>query len=298
MKSPDAFPTLKQLNLLLALVDSDGIASAGARLGMTPSATSHALRALEATLGTAVVNRNAPGVELTYAGQQILRHVRDVFAALRLIQTTAATSAGLKAGLLRIGSFGTSSSLTLLPPLLAGFQERYPGVEVSVTEKTDLEIEQDLTARRIEIGVVTLPKPQFDTLPLAVDDLVAVVPERHELADTDPIDLRDLGRHPFILTHAGSQELIACMFARAGIQPKVTHELQQLNSLLEFVAQGHGVSIVASLALPNRHDGAVYRRITPRSSRRVGLACLNEGRLSPAGAALWRQARTMHTRAE
>ncbi|MFE6743519.1 LysR family transcriptional regulator [Streptomyces tubercidicus] len=286
------------MNLFLALVNSDTIASAGASLGMTSSATSHALRALETTLGTAVVDRNAPGVELTYAGQQILPHVRDVFAGLELIQTTAAAAAGLKAGLLRIGSFGASSSLTLLPPLLAGFRKRYPGVEVYVTEKTDLEIEQDLTERRIEIGVVTLPKPQFDTLPLAVDEMVAVVPERHELADTDPIDLRDLGRHPIVLTHAGSQELIARMFTRAGIQPKVTHELQQLVSLLEFVAQGHGVSIVASLALPDHHDGVVYRRITPRSSRRVGLACLNEGRLSPAAAALWHQARTMHTRAE
>ncbi|MEV5484499.1 MULTISPECIES: LysR family transcriptional regulator [Streptomyces] len=295
MKDPGAFPTLKQLNLFLALVTSDTIASAGTSLGMTPSATSHALRALEATLGTAVVDRNAPGVELTYAGQQILPHVRDVFAALQLIQTTAAASAGLKAGLLRIGSFGASSSLTLLPPLLAGFRKRYPGVEVYVAEKTDLEIEQDLTERRIEIGVVTLPKPQFDTLPLAVDEMVAVVPERHELADTDPVDLRDLGQHPVILTHAGSQELIARMFTRADIQPKVTHELQQLISLLEFVAQGHGVSIVASLALPDHYDGVVYRRITPRASRRVGLACLNEGRLSPAAAALWRQARTMHT---
>jgi DNA-binding transcriptional LysR family regulator len=293
-----AFPTLRQLELFLALAGSDGIASAGAKLGMTPSATSHALKALETNLATALINRNAPGVELTYAGQQILPHVRDVFAALHLIRATASASAGLKAGLLRIGSFGASSSLTLLPPLLSAFRARYPGIHVFVTEKTDPEIEQDLIDRRIEIGVVTLPKPHLDTLPLAVDDMVAVVPARHELADTDPIDLPDLARHPLILTHAGSQELIARMFARAGVQPQVTHELQQLISILEFVALGHGVSIVASLALPDQHEGVVYRRISPRTSRQVGLACLNEGRLSPAAAALWRQARNAHSRVE
>lgn len=290
-----AFPTVRQLELFLALAGSDGIASAGAKLGLTPSATSHALRALETTLGTAVVDRNASGVELTYAGQQILPHVRDVFGALHLIQTTASASAGLKTGLLRVGSFGASSSLTLLPPLLAAFRARYPGVEVFVTERPGPEIEQDLIERRIEIGVVTLPKPQFDTQPLAVDELVAVVPACHELAECEPIALRDLARHPLILTHAGSQELIVRMFTRAGIKPTVTHELSQLISILEFVARGHGVSVVASLALPDHHDGVVYRRITPRSSRRIGLACLNEQRLSPAAAALWEQARTART---
>ncbi|SDY50814.1 DNA-binding transcriptional regulator, LysR family [Saccharopolyspora shandongensis] len=296
MKPNAAFPTLRQLELFRALAGSDGIANAGAKLGMTPSATSHALRALEDALGTDVIDRNAPGIELTYAGQQILPHVRDVLAALQLIQTTANASAGLRAGLLRIGSFGASSSLTLLPPMLTAFRARYPGIDVLVTEKTDPEIEQELIERRIEIGFVTLPKPQFDTLPLDVDEMVAVVPAGHELADTDPISLRELARYPLILTHAGSQELIGHMFAQARIQPTVTHELQQLISILEFVAQGHGVSIVASLALPDQHDGVVYRRIRPRASRQVGLACLNERRLSPAAAALWELVRNRAAR--
>jgi DNA-binding transcriptional LysR family regulator len=286
-----ALPTLKQLELFLALASADGIAGAGAKLGLTASATSHSLKALEVTLGTAVVDRNAPGVVLTYAGQQMLPHVRDVFAAMRLIQTTASASAGLKTGLLRVGSFGASSSLKLLPPLLASFRARYPGVEVFVTEKPDAEIEQDLIERRIEIGVVTLPKPQFDTQLLAIDELVAVIPENHPLASSVTIHIRDIARYPLVLTHAGSQGLIARMFARMGVKPKVTHELSQLMSILEFVAREQGISILASLALPEKYEGVVYRKITPQSSRRVGLACLNDQRLSPAAHALWQQVR-------
>lgn len=290
-------PTLRQLELFLSLAQSEGIAGAGAKVGMTPSATSHALRALETTLGTALVDRNAPGVVLTYAGRQILPHVRDVFAALQLIRVTAGASAGLESGMLRVGSFGASSSLRLLPPLLQAFRRRYPGVEVHVTEKADAEIEQDLIERRIELAVVTLPKPQFDTVALAVDELVAVLPSAHELARGETVALRDLARHPLILTHAGSQGLVAQMFARAGAQPRITHELSQLLSILEFVAGGQGISVVASLALPTRHAGVIYRPISPKFSRRVGLACLNEQRLSPAAAALWRQAKAERPRA-
>jgi len=283
-------PTLRQLELFLALSAADGIAGAGAKLGMTPSATSHALKALESTLGTAVIDRNAPGVALSYAGEQMLPHVRDVFAALQLIQATATASAGLKTGMLRIGSFGTSSSLKLLPPLLERFAARYPGIEVFVTEKPDSEVEQDLVERRIEIGVVTLPKLQFDTHLLAMDELVAVLPQAHPLAGLATIPLKELAIHPLVLTHAGSQGLISRMFARAVIQPRVTHELSQLVSILEFVSRGQGVSILASLALPEHYQGVVYRNISPRSSRRVGLACLNERRLSPAADAFWKMA--------
>ncbi|WP_296229040.1 hypothetical protein [Ralstonia sp. UBA689] len=62
------------------------------------------------------------------------------------------------------------------------------------------------------------------------------------------------------------------------------------------LSRGQGVSVVASLALPEDHAGVVVRRITPRTSRRVGLACLNQGRLSPAAAALWRQAQAIKLR--
>ena len=289
MKSPLTShpPTLRQLELFLALVGSDGIASAGSKLGMTPSATSHVLRALEDTLGTVLIDRNASTVDLTHAGKQILPHVRDFFAAMHLIQTTASASAGLKSGVLGVGSFGATSSLKLLPPLLASFRQRYPGIDVYVMEKPDAEIEQELIERRIEIGVVTLPKTRFDTLPLAVDELVAVLAEKHALARSPSIGLKELAQHPFILTHAGSQGLIARMFDRAGVRARVTHELSQLLSILEFVSAGQGVSLVASLALPPSYPGVVYRPITPGASRRVGLACLNQRRLSPAAEAFW-----------
>lgn len=284
-----SLPTLKQLDLLLALEKADGISSAGRVLGMTASATSHALRALESNLGVQLIDRNAPGVELTFAGKQIIPHVRDVFSALNLVQSVAGSGARLETGILRLGSFGLSASLKLLPPILDTFRKRYPGVEVQVIERTDLEIEQALLDRKIEIGIITLPNDRFDTQILATDELVAVLPAGHELAAEEAVTLRDLGRYPFILTHAGSGGLVSRTFAKAGLQPKVTHELSQLTSIFEFVARGQGVSLIASLAMPGRYEGIVFRSLRPSVSRRIGLACLNDTRLSPAADALWRQ---------
>ena len=282
-----AGPTLRQLELLLTLASSDGIASAGARLGMTPSATSHALKALEKSLSIALIDRNAPGVKLTHAGEAILPHVRDVFASLQIVRATAAAGAKLDTGLLTIGSHGASSSLNVLPPILEAFKKRYPGVDIFVTEKPDVEIARDIIERRIEIGVVALPKEELDTQILAVDELLVVLPPDHPLATLDTVPVKALADYPIVMTHAGSQPVIARMFAKARVKPHIVHDLTQILSILEFVRRGQGISILASLVLPPDYQGLVYRRIHPTSTRRVGLACLNEQRLSPAARALW-----------
>ena len=286
-------PTLRQLELFLSLASSEGIASAGAKIGMSPSATSHALRALEDALGAELIDRNASGVALTYTGKQVLPHIREVFASLQLVQATALAGAELKTGMLRLGSFGASATVRVLPELLERFHTRYPGIDVMVTEKPDEEITRDLIERRIELALVTLPKPsqEFDTQTLAIDELVAVLPAQHPLSEYPVIPLNELMKEPFILTRAGSQALVLRLFARNHMQPKIAYELLQLMSILELVAHGKGVSILAKLALPEQYAGLVFRPISPGASRQIGLACLNQTRLSSVAHAFWEEVR-------
>lgn len=284
-------PTVRQLELLTALAGASSIATAGAKIGMSASATSHALRALEDSLGCEVVDRMAAGVVLTHAGELALAHARDVFASLQQVKSVAAAAAGLQTGLLRIGSIGPSTSLRLLPPLLEKFRRRHPGVEVHVTERADADIEQDLVERKVEIGVVRLPQPALDTVALATDELVAVLPQDHPLARGATVSVRDLADYPLILTQAGSQDMVLAMFERAGLRPKIAHELFQLVSILEFVAHGNGVSVLAALSVPEPRPGLAFLPITPRVARRVAIACLDASRLSPAGRAFWELAR-------
>ena len=291
-----AFPTLKQLELFLTLAASDSIAGAGAKLGMSPSATSHALRALEVTLGTTLLDRHTAGVTLTYAGEQILPHVRDIFASLQLVQATALAGAELKTGLLHIGSFGASATTRVLPPLLERFKARYPGIRVVVTEKPEEQTSQDIIERRLEIAAVTLPKLDLATQTLAIDELVAILPAEHRLAKLPTVPLAELADESFILTLAGSKALVTKLFSRNGLRPKVAYELLQLTSILALVASNKGVSILAKLALPDDYKGVVFRPVTPSLSRYIGLACLDETRLSPVARAFWEEASLYKTK--
>ena len=72
----------------------------------------------------------------------------------------------MKRGTLRIGSFGPTASLRLLPPVLEKYSAVYPGIEIHVDEGPDGEVAQWLTDHRVDIGFVTLPDERFDTFPL------------------------------------------------------------------------------------------------------------------------------------
>jgi DNA-binding transcriptional LysR family regulator len=138
---------------------------------------------------------------------------------------------------------------------------------------------------------VRLPQPTLDTQALATDELMAILPENHPLAARPTVTVRELAEYPLILTQAGSQDMVMRMFERAGVRPKVAHELFQIASILEFVAHGNGVSVLASLTVPEPRPGLAFRPITPRVARRVAIACLDSARLSPAGRAFWELAR-------
>lgn len=274
------------------MAEARSMSAGGTRIGMSASATSHALRALETNLGVIVVDRHAKNFGLTDAGSRVLQHALDVFTSLKTIEQEGKAAAELKTGVLRIGSFGITSSVRILPTLVDRFRAQYPGIEICIVEDPDQGVEQALAEGRVDLGVVVLPKPQFDTILLAVDELVAVLPGSNPLARCERIELRDLIKYPFIMTQAGSQGLVRKLFDRCGLVPRITHELSQVWSILDFVGRGQGVSVVASLALPDGFPGVITRPILPRSQRRIGLACRDETRLALQGRAFWRMARS------
>jgi len=99
------------------------------------------------------------------------------------------------------------------------------------------------------------------------------------------------GRDPEHATLTLTRGLLT-LLTRRELEGVVAHELSQVISILEFVARGNGVSVLASLAVPEHQPGLVFLPITPRTSRRVAIACLDEKRLSPAALAFWKMART------
>ncbi|MDU9023271.1 LysR substrate-binding domain-containing protein [Pseudomonas corrugata] len=275
--------TLTQLEIFSLVAELHGFTAAATRLGISQSAVSHAIKSLEQELGVELLRRHQSVVELSDIGQQLLLRARAMLGLANTLRQEAADARGMRRGTLRIGSFGPTSSMKLLPAILQRYRALHPGIEVHIDEGPDRQVIQWLDERRIDVGFVVLPEDRFDTFPLMEDQMVALLPTTHPLAARSNLSLSDLCDTPFVLTEAGSSELVTRLFNAARLTPNVRYRCSQLLSTLSTVSRGEAVTIVSEGSLPEGdHPGFVVRPLSPPVPRRIGLAVLDSRQASPA----------------
>ena len=275
--------TLTQLEIFSLVAELRGFTAAATRLGISQSAVSHAIKSLEQELGVELLRRHQSVVELSDIGQQLLLRARAMLGLANTLRQEAADARGMRRGTLRIGSFGPTSSMKLLPAILQRYRALHPGIEVHIDEGPDRQVIQWLDERRIDVGFVVLPEERFDTFALMADQMVALLPTAHPLAARTSLSLRDLCDDPFVLTEAGSAELVTRLFNAARLTPNVRYRCSQLLSTLNTVSRGEAVTVVSEGSLPEGdHPGFVVRPLSPAVPREIGLAVLDSRQISPA----------------
>lgn len=297
--------TFTQLEIFVLVAELRGFTAAASRLAISQSAVSHSLKSLERELGVDLIVRHQANLEVTQIGRQLLRRAREILGVSEAMQQEIAAARGLRRGSLRIGSFGPTSSLKLLPAILQAYRRSYPEIDIRIEEGGDHEVTQWILDRRVDVGfvvlpeepfnrrvgvgLVVLPEERFDTVSLVEDQLVSLIPKQHALAKKRLISLADLCNEPFIMSEAGSAALIEPLFTAAGVVPQVRYRIAQVITILGMVERGDGVSIVAELALPDRiavtHPGLVKLPLRPAARRRVGLAARDLRQATPAAKA-------------
>lgn len=248
-------------------------------------------------MGVELLRRHQSQVELSDIGEQLLLRARAMLGLANTLRQEAADARGMRTGTLRIGSFGPTSSIKLLPDILRRFREKHPGIEVHIDEGPDRQVIQWLEERRIDIGFVVLPEERFDTFALIDDQMVALLPAHHPLAARSELSLKELSNDPFVLTEAGSSELVSRLFNAARLQPNIRYRCSQLLSTLDAVSRGDAITVVAHGSLPEQENGGyVQIPLSPKVTRQVGVAVLDQRQASPATLAFIELATLMHHR--
>jgi DNA-binding transcriptional LysR family regulator len=140
---------LDGVEAFLSVAQHRSFRGAAAALGVTPSAMSQAVRALEARVGAALFIRTTRSVGLTEAGTRFLSRAKPAFAELIAAAEVARNLGQRPAGLLRL-SLPHAVVPILLQPLIASFCARYPDVEVEIAASAEL---IDLAAEGFDAGI-------------------------------------------------------------------------------------------------------------------------------------------------
>jgi DNA-binding transcriptional LysR family regulator len=140
---------LDGVEAFLSVAQHRSFRKAAVELGVTPSAVSQAVRALEARVGAALFTRTTRSVGLTEAGERFLLRAKPAFEELVAASEVARDLGRRPAGLLRLTA-PRAVVPTLLQPLIASFCQAYPEVEVEIAASPDL---VDIAAGGFDAGI-------------------------------------------------------------------------------------------------------------------------------------------------
>jgi DNA-binding transcriptional LysR family regulator len=244
---------LTDLRLFVAVAEARNLTRGAARCHLAPSSASHRLRLLEEAIGTPLFVRRARGVDLTRAGEALLRHARQVFAQLEQLHADLAPYAAGVRGHVTLWA-NTHATHSFLPDDLAGFLRAQPQVSVTLEERTSPEIVMAVARGEVEIGVVAeeVEGAEVELFPYRADRLVLITPAAHPLAAQASARFADVLDHPFVMLHAGSAIHTFTMNAAAalGRHLDVRIQVRSFEAVCRMVGAGVGIGLVPRSAVP------------------------------------------------
>ena len=267
--------TITQLQVLVKTIDTGSFTKASQALNMTQPAVSHAISNLEADLGVKLLLRDRKrGLILTDIGGRILVHIRAILNHIEKVEQEVAAEKGFEVGTIRIGSF-PSASTQFLPKIIKVFKQKYPSLQLNVHEGTLDEIKGWLKSKVIDIGFIVLPSKGMDTVPIAKDEMVVLVPKTHVLSKKNSISINDLDNEPLILCRGGFESPIIDMFNKAKVKLRAEFTVSHINTLLKMIQEDLGLAIAPKFSLTNVPKGIAIKKLEPEFCREIALAIPN-----------------------
>ncbi|VVD77377.1 LysR family transcriptional regulator [Pandoraea morbifera] len=141
--------TLDELQAFAAVVDTGSITAAAQQLGLTVSATSRTLGRLEEKLKITLLRRTTRRLALTEEGEAFLQNARSIIDAVENAEAQMITRREKPSGRLRVDA-ATPFMLHVIVPLVAGYLERYPEVELELHSNEGI---TDLLERRTDVAI-------------------------------------------------------------------------------------------------------------------------------------------------
>ena len=256
---------------------------------VTQSGVSRALARLEAQIGTPLLRRSGRTLRMTHAGAVFKPHLdamlHDLDDGIAAVSQLVDPDTGTVAL-----AFQASLGTWLVPDLARSFRAAHPGVRFLLTQVRDDpdSVALDGGHADLELGSRRPPGEATRTRLIGHEPLRLALPRDHPLAGRRQIQLADVAGEPFIGLRSASalRRLTDALCLRAGFQPDVIFEGDDLSNVRGFVAAGLGVAVVPAprTGSPEAVPGPVaYLGIQDEGAgRQIFLTWSAERRLLPA----------------
>ena len=240
---------IRQLKCFVAVAEELHFRRAGERLGLSQSALSERVSALEHELGARLFFRTARQVSLTQAGSEFVQDANRILADIERAVSNVRHTAESDLRHIRVSGVDEAISM-LLPKALLAFRRTDPRVHVQVLETASSEQHaQELIGHRTDVAFVRTPQhDDFVTSELLHRQPVLVVlAETNPLSSAVSLSASDIADQPIVgyPKHARPilHEALWSGFRKIGAQPNIVCEIIDKSTMLQFVAQGLGIAL-------------------------------------------------------
>ncbi|TBX81278.1 LysR family transcriptional regulator [Bacillus mycoides] len=267
---------IRKMRYFITVAEELNFSRAAERLMMAQPPLSQEIRKLEEELGVQLFHRTKRMVELTDAGKIFLEGARQTLLQVdRTIKETQLADEG-KIGHLIIGFVDSTETVI---EILKKFRERFPKIQLILREMTTDQQIKALYEKQIHIGFIR-SKQNNEILSSEIcseERLKLVLHRDHPLVSLPNISIKELVDEPFVLfpRHFGTNfyDLIISYFWEHGVSLNIVQEAIQMQTIVNLVAAGMGISVVPSSVESYKKSGVMYKEIqenTPKINLYAG----------------------------
>lgn len=240
---------LSQCRAFVSVADAGTFTGAAKLIGVSQSAVSHAIAALEKELGTELLNREHGSITLTPAGRRVLQSARIMLKHAQEIASVTSSMASTADFRLSVG-VSRSLGKRILPRLMGELRARRPDMDLDVRVGSCTQVEEWLRRGLVDVGIADLAGSGLATVPLLRDCMHVVLPAGHPLTAAPTMHVRQLAGEPLLMPSGATERRLCSFFQDHDVTPHITFRIDESATLLTLTANGHGVTLLPGIAIP------------------------------------------------
>lgn len=256
---------IETFKILSDLVETASFSEAAERNGVTQSAVSQQVKALEDKFDVVLVERGRKNFSVTPEGEIFLKAGKEILEIYDGIHGQLDSLRNSVSGNLKVATV-YSIGFHELPPYLNEFRSGFPEVALDITYRRANQVYSDVLENRADLGLVAYPKTRkgIEIEPAWSDRLVVICPPNHQLAKRKSLSLKNLDGERFISFEPDlpTRQAIDAMFIDAGISVKEVVEFDNIETVKRGVEIESAISIVPSESVRSEVEAGVLTQVT------------------------------------
>ena len=274
---------IRHLRTLLEISEAGSFQAAADRIGLTHSAVSMQMKALEEELQTELFDRTRRPPDLNPAGTRLLIKAQEIINLYDSLSEAGSKQEDLS-GLLRLGAI-PSATTSFLPEALARLGQRHPRFQVRLESGLSTELTRELLHGKLDCIIITQAQRLDDVLKSTIlreERLVVIAQknkENEKIALSKDGDITLLSKLPFVrFNHlTGVGRVIEQSLRSRGAKLREVMELDSLEAIQRMVAKGLGAAIIPESSLEDETDLLIIPFGKPVATRTVSLVEKHRG---------------------